>query len=235
VGFSRVEASPDGFGDWLRHLPVAKDGTPVTTARLKLVLAADHPNVAAVIALQPHSERLLSSSNMLIRLRAEYAWTAGRTRGLAFHYTSGHRSSWRAWSDGMRPRVDGRGVVFRRMGMEDASRSSFCGYLETLFRYASSYSLLDDTRQAEDRAIGAGDVLLRPGRPGHALMVLDVVTNTSGEVRVLLGQGGTPAQTFHVLRTDGGCSWFSLTQDGTIDLGKHGVFRMKHLRHWRAR
>ncbi|MBN2562977.1 MAG: hypothetical protein JXQ75_18800 [Phycisphaerae bacterium] len=259
AGFARVSVPVGSFADWLRYLPTASEAASVMTARSKVVLAADHPNLAAVIALQPHGERLLNATNMLIRLRAEYSWFAGRGAGLAFHFTSGHRASWQAWAGGARPSVDGREVEFRRAAEADGSRESFCCYLEVVFRYASSYSLLDDTRAAEDRAIEAGDIFVRPGRPGHALMILDIATDAAdatdvagapgegtrwaergstaqpaarAQVKVLLGQGGTPAQTFHVLRNDAGSAWFPITQTQVIDLGKRGVFRLKDLRHW---
>jgi hypothetical protein len=48
----------------------------------------------------------------------------------------------------------------------------------------------------------------------------------------LLGQGGTPAQTFHVIRPAGGSPWFPIAHSQPIDLGKLGVFHPKDLRHW---
>ncbi len=231
-GYTRVAVPARSFADWLRHLPVAPEEIPVTTARGEVVLAAKHPNLAAVVALQPHGRRLLNAANMMIRLRAEHGWTTGRLDGLAFHFTSGHRSGWQAWASGIRASVRGREVAFRRKAPADDSRDSFCCWLETVFRYATTYSLLDDTRPAEDQAVEPGDILLRRGRPGHALMVLDIATNDDGRVRVLLGQGGTPAQTFHVLRNDAGSAWFPITRDGKIDLGERGDFTLKNLRHW---
>jgi hypothetical protein len=232
AGFTRVETPVGSFADWLRHLPTAPAGEAVRTARSAVVLAADHPNLGAVIALRPRSGRLLDAVNMLIRLRAEHRWATENTAGLSFHFTSGDRVSWRGWAGGVRPVVSGRKVQFRRTAKPDAGRASFCRYLETVFRYASTHSLMDDTRAAEDRAVWAGDVFLRRGRPGHALMILDIATDGRGRVKVLLGEGGTPAQAFHVLRNDAGSAWFLITQTRPIDLGRRGVFTLKDLRHW---
>jgi len=231
-GFQRVNVAVGSFADWLRHLPVEPAGTPVTDGRRKLCLPADHPSVAAVIGLQPHDLRSLTSANILIRLRAEYLWSAGLAEGVAFHFTSGHESTWQNWKSGERPVVKGREVQFAKSAQADDSRASYCGYLETLFCYASTYSLLDETRAADDHALEIGDVFLRPGRPGHALMVLDAATHDGQEVRVLLGQGGTPPRTFHVIRGPDGSPWFTLAGDQPIDLGELGTFSMRQLRHW---
>jgi hypothetical protein len=232
TGYERAPVPDRSFAAWLRHLPMASEGTPVTTVTETVVLAADHPNLAAVVALRPRAERLLNGVNILIRLRAEYCWTARRTEGLVFHFTSGHLAGWRGWSLGDRPFVDGRDVAFRRVAGADESRDSFCMYLETVFRYASLPSLLADTRPADDRRIEAGDILVQRGRPGHALMVLDIATDARGRLRVLLGQGGRPAQAFHVLRSDAGTAWFPFMQTGSIEIAGHGVFHAKSLRHW---
>ena len=232
AGYFRVEVPAGSFAHWLRHLPAAPEGTPVTTADRAIVLPADHPNLAVAIALQPHLRRLLCGSNMMLRLRAEYAWATGLTRTVAFHYTSGQLASWRAWSEGVRPVTEGRAVRFKKTGIIDDSRDSFCGYLETLFQYASSLSLLDDTRRVEDGTLAAGDILLHAGCDGHALMILDVATDSRGQVCVMLGEGGMPVQTFHVLRSDGGSPWFAITQSRVVDLGELGVFQLKHLRRW---
>jgi hypothetical protein len=232
AGYERAPVPDRSFAAWLRHLPVASEETPVTTVNETVVLAADHPNLAAVVALRPRAERLLNGVNILIRLRAEYCWTAQRTEALVFHFTSGHLAGWRAWSLGDRPFVDGRNVAFRRVVGRDDSRDSFCMYLETVFRYASLPSLLADTRPADDRRIEAGDILVQRGRPGHALMVLDIATDARGRLRVLLGQGGRPAQAFHVLQSDAGTAWFPFMQTRGIEIAGHGVFHAKSLRHW---
>ena len=231
-GFSRVDVVAGSFAAWLRDLPVAAGGAPVMTSRSEIVVAGDDPTLAAVVMLQPHTRRLLSATNMMLRLRAEYAWSAGDLDSLGFHLACGHLSSWKAWTRGIRPLAAGRSVRFAKTGIQDDGRSNFCVYLETLFRFASSASLLDDTRPVRDATVAAGDVLLRIGRRAHAVMVLDIATDSRGRIRVLLGQGGRPAQTFHVLRDAGGSPWFVIGQSRLIRLGRYGTFGMNQLRRW---
>lgn len=231
-GFSRVDVAAGSFAAWLRDIPIAPYGTPVTTSRSKIVVAGDDPSLAAVVVLQPHTRRLLSATNMTLRLRAEYAWSAGNLDGLGFHFACGHLSSWKAWTRGIRPLTEGRSVRFAQTGIKDDGRPNFCVYLETLFRFASDGSLLDDTRSVSDDTVTAGDIFLRTGRGGHAVMVLDIAADSRGRIRVLLGQGGRPAQTFHVLCDKGGSPWFVIGQSQLIRLGRCGTFDMDQLRRW---
>lgn len=230
-GYTRVNVIDNGFADWLRHLPIAPIGTPVTTGGKKTVLNGDDSALGAVIALQPNSSRLLSGANMLIRLRCEYAWSVDADMSAAFHFTSGHFMSWSAWCEGIRPQVNGRNVKFKKRCEKDDSRSNFCGFMETLFHYTSSLSILDDTRPAEDMTLAAGDIFLGQGRDAPPLMVIDAATDGAGDVRVLLGRAGIPAQTFHVIRADNGSPWFSVSQKGSIELGGHR-YDADHLRRW---
>ncbi len=231
-GFSRIAVPKGSFAEWLRHMPVLAEGSPVKTARGRIVLAGDHPNLAAVIVLQPHRRGLLNSANMMIRLKAEHAWSAGDVERLGFHFTSGQTLRWRSWTRGLRPLRDAAGVRFIRTEAAGDGREQFCRYLETLFGHTSNTSLLDDTRPAMDRTLAVGDIFLRPGRDGHAVMILDVATDSRGGVRVLLGQGGSPVRTFHVLRSDGGSAWFPISRSQGLVLAGEAEFTMNDLRHW---
>jgi hypothetical protein len=231
--FTRVDAAAGTFADWLRFLPVLPEGTPVTGPKNAVIIPGNHPSIAAVVALQPHTAKTLSAPNILVRLRAEYLWTMGKTDDAAFHFTSGYLSTWQDWAAGLRPTVKGRNVAVAKTATPDSSRTNFTGYLESIFQYGTVYSLLQDTAKAVDPTIEAGCVFVRPGKPGHAVMILDVATNPQGQMRVLLGEGGTPVQTFHVIRGSNGSPWFPLSRAEPIDLGPgKGVCPLKDLRHW---
>jgi hypothetical protein len=233
-GFARVKVSPGSFAEWLRHLPVAPPDRPVTNAKRKTVIPAGDASLAAVIDLQPGAGNLLLAPAMMVRLRAEYLWSAGKTDGLAFHFTSGHASTWADWAAGDRPSVKGKLVAFRRERPPDDSRDNFCSYLETLFRYTTVYSLLQDSEASAEGTIAPGDMFIQTGRAAHALMVLDVAVGPGGRVKALLGQGGNPAQTFHVLRAADGSPWFGVSASGGVAASGGRSLRLKDLRHWRS-
>ena len=51
-GYTRLPLSPDGFGAWLRALPLLPAGSPVLAFDRALVLPADDPRLAAVAELE---------------------------------------------------------------------------------------------------------------------------------------------------------------------------------------
>jgi hypothetical protein len=231
-GFIRVAAAPGSFGDWLRYLPVRPPGSPVLDHERKVVRPGDAPGLAAVVELQPSSPHLLDAANIIVRLRAEYLWSSARLDQIEFRFTSGAPFAWTDWRDGLRPIVSGRDIRWVRTDTRDDSRGAFAGYLETLFRYGSIASLQADTIPVTDQTVQPGDVFVVPGRPGRAACVLDVATGPDGDVSALLGCGGTPVRTFHVVAASPASPWFEMRAGSTLILPDHGPARMSHLRRW---
>jgi len=233
-GFARIDVPEHSFAAWLRCLPVAPPDAPVKSGSRSVILAADSPTLAAVIALQPTQDRLLAGAALLVRLRAEYLWTESRLAALGFHFTSGDYAAWPRWAAGMRPSVNGRDVTWQQQAEPDDSRTSYCAYLETLFRYASCYSVLDDTTAINDGSIAPGDIFLHADRRRpQSVIVLDVATDRDGSVAVLLGDAGIPAQSFHVLRSPDDSPWFPLRRGSPILLSPGRDLHFNDLRRWK--
>lgn len=232
-GFVPVRLAAGSFGDWLRHLPLRPAGTPVTSGSRKVIKPADSPDVAAAVDLQPGNGNLLIAANLALRLRAEYLWTSAQGANASFTFTNGQAFEWSRWCAGERPIVTGRQVEWRSTQPTDASRVTYTGYMESLFRYSSVYSLWKDTHAVTDDSIQPGDVYVVLGRPGHAVVVLDVAVDAkSHRVVALLGHGGTPAQTFHVARASSATPWFEVRAGSNLSVPPSWTLQMKHLRRW---
>ncbi len=202
AGATRVAA--DGFGEWLRALPLHDEGRPI----LDFVGRPVHLVYARVVKMPLSKGDLQQCADSALRLRATWERSVGRSP--AFHYTSGDVSSWAAWAAGTRPRVQGNDVTFvPGAAPPDRSDRAFDAWLVDLFTYAGTRSLpLDTVAVAGDPAEGVrpGDIVVQPGSPGHAVVLLDVAT-AGDRTWVLVGQGYMPAMDFHVL--DGpDTSWF---------------------------
>ncbi len=199
-GFSRISAAEGGFGRWLRGLPVrtdrhnvlAWDGSPLSSPS------------AAVIFLDVGQRDLQQCADTAIRLRAEFLWASGRAEEVAFHFTSGDRSAWRAWQRGERFKIAGNKVARAQGAARKNDHAELRRYLDNVFRYAGTQSLW---RDSDPVPVGAdilpGDFFVQPGGPGHAVVVLDVAAHPDGRRAALIGQGFMPAQELHVVRSDG--------------------------------
>ncbi len=218
-GFLRQPVEAGSFGEWLRRLPLAPDGTPVRffDGREK----ADQSEVAAVIDIDVGSANLQQCANAIIRLRAEYLFSRGVTGDLAFDFTSGDRYRFQSYAEGVTPAVSGATVTWRTGQRQGLSHESLRRWLDIVFTYAGTLSLareLQPVPRLADAAIG--DALVHGGAPGHAVLIVDLaVEPASGRKVALLAQGFMPAQSVHVLRNpfDPALSpWFALADGQPI-------------------
>lgn len=198
-GFRRVKVGSDSFGAWLRRLPLKPVGTPVRlfNGSLKSNQQAHY----AVIHLDVGSEDLQQCADAVMRLRAEYLYNRGRYSDIHFNFTSGHRVDFARWVRGERPMVQGKKVHWQRNSTADSSYASLRSYLTLIFRYAGSASLSRELRPVADiSSLQIGDVWIKGGYPGHAVIVMDVATHPrTGEKLFLLAQSYMPAQDIHIL------------------------------------
>ncbi|MCP4690317.1 MAG: DUF4846 domain-containing protein [Desulfobacterales bacterium] len=227
-GFHRVQVEEGGFAHWLRGLPLKPDGAPVHLYGGSLKSRQDvHEAVVDMDVL-----KFQQCADAVMRLRAEYLWSAGKADKICFNFTSGDACCWKKWRNGWRPRLinKGRKVVFERTRGKDASRQAFMSYLDKVMEYAGTASLSRELPRATPERLRTGDVIIQGGFPGHAVLVLDMVENQHGERAMLLGQSYMPSQEFHVLKnpaggesslfsifTGGKSPWFSIPTAGTLE------------------
>ncbi len=197
-GFERIAAETGSFAEWLRGLPVKPKGSMVMLYNgLPKVWAAPP---AAVIDIDVGKQDLQQCADAIMRLRAEYFLSLGMTDEIGFDYTNGGRVDFKRWSAGMRPVPKKKGVAWSRKGKADASYASFRRYMDQIFSYAGTYSLSRELDAVPATEIRIGDLFIKGGFPGHAMLVADMAENkTTGEKRFLLLQSYMPAQDMHIV------------------------------------
>ena len=230
-GYRRVPLREGSFGHWLRHLPLKPEGAPVL---LHDGTRKGKQNIhAAVLDIDTGGRDLQQCADAVIRLRAEYLFAAGRQKDIRFHFTSGHEAAFPRWARGERPVIAGNEVTWRRQSAADASHASLRRYLDTVFAYAGTQSLAKELAAREPAHMQPGDVFVRGGSPGHAVLVVDMAFHPpTGERLFLLAQSYMPAQSIHVLANpgDSGLSpWYRIPADGTLRTPEW-TFRMAELR-----
>lgn len=212
-GFERTDAASGSFAAWLRGLPLKPDGTPV---RIYTGAQKFRQDVhAAVVDIDVGKRDLQQCADAVMRLRAEWLYGLGRDGDIAFNDTDGKRRRFAAYS-----RKD---------------RAGFRKYMDLVFAYAGTYSLERELKPVAVKDVQIGDVFIKGGFPGHAVLVADVAENTStGEKRFLLLQSYMPAQDIHVLKnpnsTDGS-PWYAVP-DGEQLVTPEWVFKSSALRRW---
>ncbi|WP_343605807.1 DUF4846 domain-containing protein [Fluviicola sp.] len=196
-GYKRNQLDSTGFGFYLRNLPLKKHGSPVHLYDGSLK-GNQHAHVA-VVDLSVGKRDLQQCADAVMRLRAEYLFHQERYSDIHFRFVSGFDCAYSKWREGSRVLIRGNSISWQKTAAPDKSYASFLKYMETVFNYASTLSLDKELRSVELKDVEIGDVLIRGGAPGHAVIVVDLVENAQGEKRVLLAQSYMPAQEIQVL------------------------------------
>ena len=216
-GFQRVEDS--AFGKWVRQRVVEDPSVPIRTYDGRRV-----PHHGRVVRLPMVRGDRQQCADSLIRLRAE--WELSVDVSPVFHATSGDPMGWTRYANGEIPyEKDGR------IAWKPGEAGTFEQYLSRVFIWAGTASLhaYDTKRVLSPRS---GDVLVQPGYPGHAVLLLDVVVRGTDRL-VLVGEGYMPAQNFHVEQgpVDGWWRWEDGVSLDHWDLPAKTLRRFKSAEH----
>jgi len=196
-GYERVAVSENSFGDYLRHIPLKAHGTQV-----KLYDGSPKSNhiYEAVIDMDIGKKDLQQCADAIMRLRAEYFFHRKEYDSIHFNFTNGFRVDYSKWAEGYRVTVDGSRTSWVKRAEPSTGYAGFRDYMEIVFSYAGSLSLSKELQPVSIENLAIGDVFIRGGSPGHAVMVMDVAENkTTKEKIFLLAQSYMPAQDIHVL------------------------------------
>lgn len=178
-GFTRREMPAGSWATWLRGLPMKPQDSPVLlyTGARKWRQDAH----ARVVEIDVGKRDLQQCADAIMRLRAEWLYSQKTRKRIAFNNTKG------------------RPMVFRRS--KASSYKSFRKYMTRVFAYAGTYSLERELKPKPVADVAIGDVFIKGGFPGHAVLVVDVAQNpTTGEKKFLLLQSYMPAQDMHILK-----------------------------------
>ena len=215
-GFHRLAAPPDDFTSWLRQLPLKKDRTVfLYNGQPKHNQDAQY----AVLDVSVGHQDLQQCADAVMRLRAEYLYAQHRFPEIDFYSEQGVRLNFAGWAD----------------RHHNYSRATFDSYLATVFAYCSTRTLEKALSPESFKKLSDGDVLIRGGSPGHAMLVIDIAEDAHGHRIYLLAQSYMPAQDIHIVKnpTEPGLSpWYRADQSGPIIETPEYTFTTNQLRTW---
>lgn len=208
--FHRVKRDSASFGHWLQQVALKKNKTVFIYNGSKKV---NQSAQFAVLDISVGNKNLQQCADAVMRLRAEYLFARKQYGDIVF--TDNERHAYR-----FEPPY---------------SRDNFNRYLEKVFSWCGSASLEKQLHAVNDpAAIAPGDVLIRGGFPGHAVIVMDVVENDEGRRMYLLAQSYMPAQDIHILQNPSNTSvspWYAMNNEELIVTPEY-VFHRDQLRRW---
>jgi len=209
AGFTRLKETNGSFAEWLLNLPLKLNKT------VYLFNGKEKANQSAqfaVIDISTGNKDLQQCADAVMRLRAEYLFAIKKYEAIYF--------------------TDNEGIGYQYKPAYTSARLQ--QYLQGVFGMCGTASLAKQLKRISMNDMQPGDVMIRGGFPGHAVMVMDVATNHSGEKIYLLAQSYMPAQDIHLLvnPVDKGLSpWYRVGEDEVIQTPEY-TFRNGELKRW---
>jgi len=209
-GYKRIAGEDGSFAEWLRKVPLKKG------KQVYLYNGSLKPNQSAqfaVVDIPVGDKDLQQCADVVMRLRAEYLFASKLFAAIRFNDYSGKWYNWEGAEN--RPRFD--------------------QYLQQVFAWCGSASLEKQMKPVENfDSIAPGDVLVKGGFPGHAMMIADMAVNDKGNKIFLLVQGYQPAQDIHIVinpRYPDLSPWYEANAPGLVTTPEW-IFKKEELRRW---
>jgi hypothetical protein len=166
----------------------------------------------AVLGIPVGNEDLQQCADAVMRLRVEYLFALKKYS--AIHFT------------------DNDGTLYQFN--EPFTGKNFQQYLQRVFGTGGTASLAKQLRPVSLKDIERGDVKIRGGSPGHAVIVMDLAVNKEGMKAYLLAQNYMPTQDIHVLVNPANkflSPWYLMNNDKMIETPEY-EFASAEVKRW---
>ncbi|MFT3702353.1 MAG: DUF4846 domain-containing protein [Agriterribacter sp.] len=209
-GFVRIPVAESSFAGWLRHIKLKASKTVYLYNGLP---KQNQSAQFAVLDIPVGNKDLQQCADAVMRLRASYLFDQKKFTEIIFKDNAGKNYKYTAGDDAV----------------------AFQHYLEKVFAYCGTLSLNAQLKEVNNiNDISAGDVFIKGGSPGHAVIVLDVAINKRGEKIYLIAQSYMPAQDIHILVNPVYAAispWYRVNADKKI-VTPEWVFNAAELKQW---
>ncbi len=227
-GYTRNSYAAGTFGNYLQQLPLKPAGT--LTKRYN---GETKPNkvAAAVIDISVGTSDLQQCADAIMRLRAEWLFEEKRFDAISFNLTNGFNMKYSEWKKGKRLNSACNGWTVG--GTASETHDDFMNYMKKIFTYAGTLSLSNELQSKNIANLEAGDVFIKGGSPGHAVIVVDVAEGSEGKL-FLLAQSYMPAQDIEILKNPnnaGMSPWFKASEMGILETPEWD-FNWSQLKTW---
>jgi len=211
-GFVREEESKTSFDFFLRNLPLKPLGSNVLY--FNGTIKPNRNVYEAVVDLPIGKQDLHQCADAVMRLRADYFYYQKKYDEIHFNFTNGFRSDFSKWAAGYRIAIKGNKTTWVKTAKPSDSYETYWKYLETVFMYAGTASLEKELKPINVSNIKIGDVFIKGGFPGHAVIVVDMAVNPKNNQKImLLAQSYMPAQEIQILKNPNNSSlspWYAV-------------------------
>ena len=166
-------------------------------------------------------EDLQQCADAVMRLKAEFLFSQKSYNDIQFKATDGTNLSFKKWEQGTRYKLVGNRLAeYTTTTASTNKRAELEDFLKVVFSYCGTLSLaaqLNAVPNFDD--IQPGDVFVKGGSPGHAMIVIDAAMNGAGKKVFMLAQSYMPAQDIHVVKNPANKNlspWYEVNRDEAV-------------------
>ena len=210
----------DAYSKFLRELPLKKNNI------VKYYDGEEKYNDNiwdAVFDYKTGTHRWHQCADAAIYLNALYNYENKFYNKLSFHFTNGDLTTYNDWLRGIDYKVDSNDtnklIKYQSKDRVDNFETFLNWLTERVMLWAGTWSLENrgDVIQIDIDEMMPGDIFLesmdRPSSAGHAVTVVDVITNKNGKKKFILSQSYMPSQEHQILiNPENRSVWYSLDQ-----------------------
>ena len=199
TGYERSKENANSFGHFLRNLSLKPKGVLVKyfngSSKNKLDV------YDGVVDLPIGTKDLHQCADAVMRLRADYLFQQKQYDNIHFNFTNGFRVDYSKWRNGNRIAIKGNKTRWIKTAKPSDSYETYWKYMEMIFNYAGTASLEKEMKTTDINNLKIGDVFIKGGFPGHAIIVVDMAINLKTNKKIfLLAQSYMPAQEIQILK-----------------------------------
>jgi hypothetical protein len=195
--YTRLTSATGSFAEFLQNQALKENGAAVHYYN---GLEKSNRVAAAVLNVDVGTKDLQQCADAVMRLRAEYLLKQKQYDDLHFNFTNGFKADYSKWRSGYRISVKGNNASWVRTDKESESYASFREYMDVVFNYAGTASLSRELTSVSLAQMQIGDVFIKGGSPGHAVIVVDMAVDAkTGKKVFMIAQSYMPAQDIHIL------------------------------------
>ncbi len=195
-GYERVQVEAGSFEDFLRKQKLKPYGEKALyfDGREK----RSEGIYDSVIDVQIGDRDLHQCADAIMLLRAEYFYQKKEYDKINFNFVSGFNAQYSKWMQGYRINPNGKGSYYKKAAPSNTYKD-FRNFMNIVFGYAGTLSMEKEMKPQSLDNMKIGDVFIRGGSPGHAIIIVDMAENEKGEKIFMLAQSYMPAQQTQIL------------------------------------
>ncbi len=210
-GYSAVNTTSKSFANYLPQIPLKESSTVYLYNGTK---KANQLAQYAVLNISVGNKDLQQCADAVMRLRAEYLYSINAYDRIIFY--------------------DNDKVKYAFT--QPYTRQHFDSYLLTVFGMCGTASLAMQLKpKANLNTIEIGDVFIKGGFPGHAVIIVQVAINDNGDKIFMLAQSYMPAQDIHILNNPNNTTlspWYAVADIDTYLYTPEYTFTNTQLKSW---